>query len=530
MSFGNVTEEIELTKEQVTLILGENRDKGINTGERNGVGKSSIAMALHYAITGKSIGNKIKLSNLINKTNRKNMEVTLEFTKNNVQYKIERGRHPEYLRFYIQDNLVVEDAAQGEKKDTQLEIYRHLGMSAELLNQTVLLTTYVEQFLDQGGTEQKNLIEELLGISLLTQKADKLKELIKVTKQAIEQEEFKIKTINDSNNRLLEVYEDEQNRLSAKLKEWDITHTNTIQNLLLDIETLSTIDIEKELQNHETMATWNILNDMVIRATKDKYSLDNNRKSILRDINTISARIAEIEKNIQCVNEDICPTCKQTISNKELMIQTFTKSLNDEVTKLESKKKDIVDVDNRISECMDNIVVMPPKPTLSYNNIKDVYSHKDRLQEKVNKLTHIQNEVNPYIEQLQNKQKVPLQDISREVYDDLNNILTHQVFLFQMLSSKSSYARKQILERNLQHLNIKLKKYLEKLGLPHKVKILGDLSVEINHLGEEYDYANLSRGQRTRLTLALMFSFRDVWESSNDSINLMFMDEIIDLG
>ena len=99
-----------------------------------------------------------------------------------------------------------------------------------------------------------------------------------------------------------------------------------------------------------------------------------------------------------------------------------------------------------------------------------------------------------------------------------------------MLTSKDSFVRKKIIDQNLSYLNGRLTHYLDKMGLPHQVVFLNDLSVEITELGRELDFDNLSRGERNRLILGLSFAFRDVWENLYFPINTLFIDELIDSG
>ena len=87
-----------------------------------------------------------------------------------------------------------------------------------------------------------------------------------------------------------------------------------------------------------------------------------------------------------------------------------------------------------------------------------------------------------------------------------------------------------IIDQNLGYLNSRLSQYLERMGLPHSVTFMNDLTVEITELGRELDFDNLSRGERTRLILSLSWSFRDVWESLYQPINLLFIDELVDNG
>jgi DNA repair exonuclease SbcCD ATPase subunit len=102
--------------------------------------------------------------------------------------------------------------------------------------------------------------------------------------------------------------------------------------------------------------------------------------------------------------------------------------------------------------------------------------------------------------------------------------------LLKLLTNKDSFIRKRIIDQNLSHLNARLSQYLDRIGLPHTVTFLNDLSVEITELGRELDFDNLSRGERNRLILSLSWAFRDVWESLYNPINLLFIDELIDSG
>jgi ABC-type multidrug transport system ATPase subunit len=106
----------------------------------------------------------------------------------------------------------------------------------------------------------------------------------------------------------------------------------------------------------------------------------------------------------------------------------------------------------------------------------------------------------------------------------------HQEFLHKLLTNKDSFIRKKIIDQNLTYLNKRLGYYIDKLGLPHKVVFQNDLTVEITQLGQDLDFDNLSRGERNRLILSMSFAFRDVWEGLYQSINLLFIDELIDSG
>jgi DNA repair exonuclease SbcCD ATPase subunit len=108
--------------------------------------------------------------------------------------------------------------------------------------------------------------------------------------------------------------------------------------------------------------------------------------------------------------------------------------------------------------------------------------------------------------------------------------MEHQKFLSDLLTSKDSFIRKKIIEQNLSYLNARLTHYLDRVGLPHTVVFQNDLTVQIEELGRELDFDNLSRGERNRLILSMSWAFRDVWESLYQPINILFIDEMIDSG
>jgi DNA repair exonuclease SbcCD ATPase subunit len=114
--------------------------------------------------------------------------------------------------------------------------------------------------------------------------------------------------------------------------------------------------------------------------------------------------------------------------------------------------------------------------------------------------------------------------------NELCKLRDHQDFLMKLLTNKDSFIRKKIIDQNLAFLNHRLAHYLTEIGLPHTVKFKSDLEVEISMYGKEFDFDNLSRGERTRLILSLSWSFRDVFENMNDKINLLFVDELLDNG
>jgi len=248
MSVGNATQAVNFDRSDLTLVLGENLDLGgDDTGARNGTGKTTIINALSYGLYGQALTN-IKKDNLINKTNGKNMVVTVDFEVSGRQYRIERGRRPNITKLYIdgtEQNDYTDDS-QGDSRETQNDIERLLGMSIDMFRHVVALNTYTEPFLSMRANDQRQIIEQLLGITILSEKADHLKNQIKTTKDMIGEEKIRIKAVQDANVRIGEQIDN----LKKRQKLWQTKHDEDCNKIEKNLVSLSKIDIDAEIANH----------------------------------------------------------------------------------------------------------------------------------------------------------------------------------------------------------------------------------------------------------------------------------------
>lgn len=519
LSIGNVTQSISFHESELYLIIGENLDLGGNDN-RNGVGKTSIINGLSYALFGKSLVN-IKLENLINKTNAKHMAVSIEFEKDGIPYRIERGRKPQVLKFYVNDEENENDdsddnEAQGENRLTQAEIERTLGFSHNMFKNIIALNTYTVPFLSSPAADQRDIIEQLLGVTKLSEKSEILKELLKTTKENLQSEEFRISAVKEANKRIQENIK-KQERSSLV---WETSHKKSLSDINDALTTLLDIDIDAEIEKHETIAH--------IKETKAKKSaVGKEIDSLRREESRSKALLLKSNKSLDVTNTKVCHTCGQSLSDeshKEL--STGLEGHIEEVQGvLESCKNDI----REKQEIFDEFSI-PEEPVTFYNSIAEAYNHKSSIHSLESSLLKEKESTNPYIENIKNLTETGLQEIDYETIDELSTLKDHQEFLLKLLTSKDSFIRKKIINQNLMFLNNRLETYLEKMGLPHHVVFLPDLTVEIQEHGRDLDFDNLSRGERTRLILSLSWAFRDVYESLNDKINLLFIDELVDNG
>jgi len=248
MSVGNVTQAIDFDRRDLTLVLGENLDLG-GDGSRNGTGKTTIINALSYVLYGQALSN-IRKDNLVNKTNSKGMLVSLDFSVAGKEYRIERGRKPNVLKFFVNnEEQQNDDNAQGDSRETQVDIEHIIGMSHDMFRHVVALNTYTEPFLALKANDQRTIIEQLLGITQLSERADRVKEANKQTKDAIQQEEFRIRAVQEANKRI----EEQISSLQKREQLWSNKQVEDCAKLQSAIDSLEHIDIDLEVQAHRDL-------------------------------------------------------------------------------------------------------------------------------------------------------------------------------------------------------------------------------------------------------------------------------------
>ena len=520
MSVGAQTQAITFDKGQLTLVLGENLDLGgDDSGARNGTGKTTIINGLSYAIYGTALTN-IKKDNLVNKINNKGMLCTVTFEKDGIEYHIERGRKPNVLKFSVNGHeqaTEVTDEAQGDSRETQKAIEEVFGMTHDMFKHLVALNTYTEPFLSMKAADQRAIIEQLLGITQLSEKAEALKEQVRQSKDNISTENTKIETIKASNQRIQHSIES----LERKQRLWDEQYETAIANLAKAIEQLLDIEIDQEIAAHRSLDEYNkkrkSINDL--NNWIKRCELDEARE--LKDIEKLKADIASLENHT-------CHSCGQGFHDDKQIIL------------LEKKRKDLQEASLQAlatntqwiehTDSLKELGELGDMPTVIYDNLEQALNHKNTLGSLERDLEIKAGETNPYAEQIDELKRTAVQEINYDYVNTLVRIKDHQEFLHKLLTNKDSFIRKRIIDQNLAYLNQRLTYYLDRIGLPHTVEFQNDLSVIITQLGQDLDFDNLSRGERNRLILSMSWAFRDVWENLYQAINLLFIDELVDSG
>lgn len=517
LSVGNQTQAINFEGKNLVLVIGENMDLGgDDAGARNGTGKTTIINAISYAFFGEALTN-IRKDNLVNKTNAKDMVVGIEFEKNGIQYKIERGRKPQVLRFYADDIEQESNEAQGENRETQHEIDKLLGMTHSMFKNIMALNTYSQPFLSTKQSEQREIIEQLLGITILSQKSDLLKEQMKATKEESVAEKLKLDSIVSSNVKIEESIKNLKLRNSA----WQTQQRQDIEKFKSAIEDLERVDIEQELDAHK----------QIQKKQEDMTALRGLQKEKAYHEDSLTKTTRQISlknKDIEYAEDARCPTCEQALHDEKhqqllTKLQKDLAELQQDETKLNTELK-------TINENIEKIGDIGTLPDTYYDAIDDAYNHRGSVSDLKRQLEQTEKKDNPYQEQIEELTETAIQKVDYERVNELEDLYRHQEFLYKLLTAKDSFIRTRIIEQNLTYLNQRLAWYLSQVKLPHTVVFLPDLTVQIEELGRELDFDNLSRGERNRLILSLSWAFRDVWEGLYQQINLLFIDELIDAG
>ena len=516
MSVGNATQAINFDRRDLTLVLGENLDLG-GDGSRNGTGKTTIINALSYALYGQALSN-IRKDNLVNKTNGKGMLVSLDFIVGSQAYKIERGRKPNVLRFYVNNKeQEITDDAQGDSRETQDAIETTLGLSHDMFKHILALNTYTEPFLSLKANDQRTIIEQLLGITMLSERADKIKEHNRATKEGITQEEFRIRAVQEANKRI----EEQITALKRRQILWVTKHGEDIAELEKALKALQNIQIEVEIQAHKDHKEWD-------QKRKDINELSSQISRVKLDISREEKLVAKISAEIATLENHECHTCGQPFHDSK-----HQQVMEEKQTDLDAARESGTIHSTLLSEleiAHTSLGTLGKPPKMFYDKESDAVHHQTTLSNLEKQIADKAQEVDPYGEQIEEMQQQALQEVAYDTLNELTRLQEHQEFLLKLLTSKDSFIRKKIIEQNLSYLNARLTHYLDRVGLPHTVVFQNDLTVSIEELGRELDFDNLSRGERNRLILSMSWAFRDVFESLYQPINLLFIDEMIDNG
>lgn len=653
LSFGNYDTRIDLSRSSLTVIMGENFDTG-GEDSRNGAGKSSVLDALCYALFGKT-SRGLSASKLINKLARKSQTMLVElcFRKGDQQYLISRSENPSKLHllgkpidsdedFWTKSGRALKFDLSRNKKDTNQQIIDLIGFDIVLFEYLVGNSSEVTPFVKLPEDKRRDVMERLLGFTILSQKADRLTEKRRDTNRILNEKRTKLEADKAANTRV----QTEINRIKHLSGGWEVEHDRALRGYEKKIEYLVGKAEEIVRKNDERQErfddTLKIFNQnpyvvetgysvqedwpkLSVKMEQHHTDLQRMRSDLARSnnqLNTIRSGIESRNRTSQTLYESAqrelkllkdendrliietntlqedaelldqkrekitksdlegsCPTCGQpwighakSARDAELMqIDTQISRVMNRLEQIETRQKQIIDRMDQIDSTPPVLESLETSEILELSNEienqKNIIETKESLTEQINSvkllLSHLNGSIleesilmeqfsqaekdleqaeaalqeeqkaeNPYREQIESLEKnalIPVDQLQREV-DTLDQESTHMTFLIELLTRKDSFVRKLIIDRWLPRLNSRINYYLGELELPHTIRFDQEMNLLITLNKAEYDYGNLSKGERTRTVGALNFAFQDIYEYMNNRINLLFVDELIDSG
>lgn len=302
---------------------------------------------------------------------------------------------------------------------------------------------------------------------------------------------------------------------------WNDTKETALENLLKSIDRLSDIDIDVEIANQRSLVEWNA-------AKKERDSLNSLIAKQTASLEKEQKVLTKLEKELISLADHKCHACGQELHDSkhdEMIAETAT-----HVEESKSIINEHLEELATLNEALELLGEQGDCPKVSYDNLEQALNHKNTVEGLERDVAIKDAEENPYDEQIAELKNTAVQTIDWNHLNELVRVKDHQEFLHKLLTNKDSFVRKRIIDQNLAFLNQRLTYYLDKIGLPHTVEFQNDLTVIITQLGQDLDFDNLSRGERNRLILSLSWAFRDVWENLYQSINLLFIDELVDSG
>lgn len=501
LSTGNDWIEVQLDANPLTLIVGN-----------NGAGKSTLLDALHYVLFGKAYRN-INLPQLVNSINQTGMLVEVEFTIGSKQYKIKRGMKPTTFEIYENEQLIEQEAA---RRDYQKYLERNiLNLSSRTFKQIVIVgnDSYIP-FMRLDASDRRAVIENLLDIGIFSTMNQILRDQCKIS-------ESKLQDVKTKVTQTLEKIELQKKHIRANRKS-NGEQIVDLQNELVELQTQSE-NIRNEIQNIDaqinTLITQTVEHDKIATKASNierlRIRIDQNRQKVERVL-------AVFEKNANC------PTCNQTLDNKEIVCQMHHSQL-DEINKglaeLEGKHNQYAAELLKIRNVMKSVDV--------------ARSQRIAYQQQSASLEQQQESISKRIDALK-AQPISQETlaISQELINNLSQLNaskanTIQQMQYQDLCSmllKDSGIKSRIIEQYLPVINTTVNQYLTQLDFFVDFNIDSSFTETIKSRHRDiFSYENFSAGQKRRIDLALLFTWRAVSKLKNSAdCNILILDEVLD--
>lgn len=501
LSTGNQPTTIYLNRVASALITGH-----------NGAGKSTILDAITFGLYGKPYRN-INKPQLMNTVNEKNLEVTLEFEVNSVDFKVIRGMKPGTFEIYRSGELLQHDAAA---KDYQRRLEDIVGMNYKAFSQIVILgSARYQSFMDLSTNDRRTIIEEILDITVFSKMNTVLK--TKQTNISLEEKE------NDYQKDLNKTKINGQKRLIASIKNRQAESDEKIKS------EISRIELERSVLRDKIEAVDAEISNI------QTYELDNLQdalRSVQTKANEVAKKAQEHDKRISFYSiTDTCHSCEQSLSPDLKRTQ---------IEKYEEEKKKLSDLAPTIQKAIQKAQAQVDLAKASATQIQDKTNEKRDLERELSVLETARKSLSSQmgtgsdstaelvgsereLEILESQQKT-LEQESVALAEDRHGYEICKILL------KDDGIKAKIIKQYLPVMNNLINKFLDRMGANYSFHLDESFNEVIkSRYRDTFSYASFSEGEKQRIDLALMFTWREIAKLKNSiATNLLILDEIGD--
>ena len=504
LSTGNHETEINFQNYSTNLIIGT-----------NGAGKSTLLDALTFSLFGKPF-RKINKPQLPNSINEKDCRVEVEFSVNNTSWKIVRGIKPNVFEIERDGNILNQDAAAlDQQKWLEQNV---LKMNYKSFTQIVILgsSTFVP-FMQLSAANRRDVIEDLLDIRIFSSMNSVIKEKIRLVKEELKVLELKKESLSDKVQMQQNFIDEIENRSKENIQEKE----QGIEKILIEENNLMNKNEELNMEVQE------------LQFKLEKYSGASKKLRELGNLKgKISNKVSTITKEHKFFTENtVCPTCTQSIEedfriNKIEDAQNKAKELQSGYLKLEEAIKNEEDREHQFSTLSKEITSLTHG--ISQNNIKISGCQRQirNLESEIQRVTDQLANRNTEYEKLET-----FKNNLRETYDDLasrRDTINYYDFSYSLL--KDGGVKTKIIKKYLPLINQQVNRYLQLMDFYINFTLDEEFNETVQSpIHEDFSYSSFSEGEKMRIDLALLFTWREVARMKNSvNTNLLIMDEVFD--
>jgi DNA repair exonuclease SbcCD ATPase subunit len=504
LSTGNQFTEVDFTKNSTNLIIGS-----------NGAGKSTILDALTFSLFGKPF-RKINKPQLINSTNDRDCRVEVEFDIGNISWRVVRGIKPNIFEIYRDDSLLDQSsAALDQQKWLEQNV---LKMNYKSFTQIVILgsSTFVP-FMQLPASHRREVIEDLLDIKIFSSMNNVIKEKIRAVKEEIKTLELKKESLNDKVKMQKEFIEELENRGKDNIS----NNNRKISDLMSEIE----LHMKENSVTEEKVFGFTKEQEYVTGASDKLRKLGNLKGKISQKVSTITKEHKFFTENT------VCPTCTQEIDetfrinrindaqNKAKELQSGYKELEEAIKEEEERERQFLALSKEITKLTNEI---------SQNNIK--------INGCQRQIRDLESEVQTITTQLENRntEHEKLENFRNNLqttYEELaskKDAVNYYDFTYSLL--KDGGVKTKIIKKYLPLINQQVNRYLQMMDFYINFTLDEEFNETVQSpIHEDFSYASFSEGEKMRIDLALLFTWREVARFKNSvNTNLLIMDEVFD--